>query len=133
MFSVRPYNEEKDFETVCSWWTARSLPRIWKALLPLETTFVVEHDGVPVTCACLYLMNCPDASMVEMLASNPNVSKEVRREGVSLIFSHLEKEAKSRGYRTLVLFSYEDKLKDRYLELGFIPAISNVTTFAKSI
>jgi hypothetical protein len=124
--TIRPY-KETDFQTIQKW-----SPRIWKSLFP-DTTYIAEIDGVPSVCLCLYLMNSPDACMVENLFSDPTQKGPARKEAVNLLFKHLEEVAKSLGYKTLVLFSYEDKLKLRYEEIGYVRTVDNVTTYAKSL
>jgi N-acetylglutamate synthase-like GNAT family acetyltransferase len=132
MYSIRPY-QDSDLQTVQKWWIEQGLAPVWRALLPLESTYILEIDGEPALCACLYLMNSEDACMVENLVGNPKFKGTQRYEAVPVLFKHLENEAKRFGYRTLVLFTYEDKLKERYQDLGFIKTTENVTTFAKSI
>jgi hypothetical protein len=78
-------------------------------------------------------MNSPDAAMVENLFSDPTQKGPERRDAVNKIFKHLEEVAKSLGYTTLVLFSYEDKLKERYEGMGYTRTLNNVTTFSKKL
>jgi N-acetylglutamate synthase-like GNAT family acetyltransferase len=133
MVQIRPYVEASDFDEVQSWWVSAGYPPIWKALLPQETTYVLEKDGMPSLCACLYLMNAPDACMIENLVANPRLNAEDRHNFVPMLFEYLESEARKRGYKTIVLFSPTEKLKSRYMELGFVPTATNITTFAKTL
>ena len=100
--------------------------------LPTDTTYILEVDNIPVLSACLFLMNCKDASMVENVIGNPEY-KELRKGKLPLLINHLENEAKNLGYNTLVIFSFEDKVKSIYENLGFKKTLENVTTFAKEI
>lgn len=129
---VRNYNEETDYATLVSWWKEQGLAPAWKALLP-ETTYIAEIDGVPVVAASLFLMNVPDAAMMENLIGNPSYKGKGRREAAQAVLAHAEGEARKRGYRTLVLFTAEDRLKDLYRGVGFQETLTNVTTFSKDI
>lgn len=133
MLTIRSYNESQDFSMLESWWLHNNT-KIWKTALPKESTFIAEYNNKPIASICIYLMNSPDAAMVENLIGNPDPElKEHRKEAVDLLFKHVEEVAKSLGYTTLVLFSYEDKLKDRYSNLGYTKTLENVTTFSKKI
>lgn len=130
--SIRAYNETSDYEMLSSWWNGHGQAAPRKDMLP-DTTYILEYDNKPLLSACLYLMNCKAASMVENVISNPFFPVASRQDCVAHLFSHLESVAKSKGYNTLVLLSYEDKVKHRYEDLGFKRTLNNVTTFAKEV
>lgn len=130
--NVRLYNES-DLPMLKSWWKTFESHPAWEDLLPKDSTFVVEHNGIPVASMCLYLMNVPIAAMMENLIANPEVEKSLRHEAVNFLFSHIENVAKEKGYKTIVLFSYVEKLKQRYEDLGYSRTLENVTTFAKKL
>lgn len=129
---IRNYNKE-DYKMLASWWHEHLQLAPREDMLPPDTTYILEYDNQPVLSACLYLMNCPGASMLENLISNPKHESLERKILVSYLIKYIEREAKKRGYNTLVLFSYQDKLKIRYEELGFVKTLDNVTTFAKEV
>ena len=131
--SIRLYNESLDYEMLSSWWEGHGQAAPRKDMLPEDTTYVLEVNGKPLLSACLYLMNCKAASLVENVISNPLIFLPNRKQLVSALFSHIENVAKSKGYNTLVIFSYEDKVKNRYEELGFTKTLNNVTTFSKEV
>lgn len=133
MFKIRPYVEASDYETLKGWWEKQNMTPAWKALLPEESTYVLEIDDVPALSLCLYLMNCKDACMVENLIGNPDITGPKRKEATKQLFLYVEEVAKAKGYTTLVLFSYQEKLKQYYESLGYRKTLENVTTFAKSI
>lgn len=124
--------EDDDYEMVVGWWAKQDELPPSRSMLP-ETTWILELDGTPALCVCLYLMNCPEACKVENLVGNPDLKGPDRYQALSILFEHLEEEARDRGYSALVLFSHEPRLKDRYQELGFVKTLENVTTFSKRI
>lgn len=130
MYKIRPY-KKSDFEMVCSWWNSAEMPGMRESMIP-STTYVVEKDGDPMMTACLFLMNCPDGCMVENLVSSPEY-KGNREGATELLFGHLESVAKDQGYKTMVIFSHEEKLKNLYKNMGFVKAMDNVTVFSKAV
>jgi len=129
---IRRYRTD-DYEMLCDWWREAGMTPPTRNMLPEQTTWICERLGVPMVSACLYLMNCKDASMVEHVIGNPKYKGIERSNALDELLHHLEKEAKDRGYRVLVIFSYNEKVKARYLELGFKNTLNNVSTFAKAI
>lgn len=130
MINIRKYKVE-DLTMLQSWYSAIGWT-LKETSLPKDTTFVLEVDNIPVLSGCLFLMNCEDACMIENFIGNPE-HKELRKDKLPILLKHLEQEAKKAGYKTVVLFSFEDKLKKLYENLGFTKTLDNVTTFAKEI
>ena len=130
--NIRIIDLKKDFELLNKWALAgHGLP--FKLDIIPETTYIIEHQNQPIATLCLFLMNCKGGAMVENLLSDLSVDKGIRKEAVNLLFNHVEKVAKEKGYNTLVLFSNVDKLKERYTDLGYKETMSNVSTFAKEL
>lgn len=113
------------------WWGDNPLKPI-RELLP-DTTYIISENNEDVACGCLYLTNCKYACLIENVISNPKVKSEFRKKSVARLIKHLEQEAKSQGYKAVSLFSTVDKLKLRWVELGFAPIQNNITTFSKFI
>lgn len=112
-----------------SWWgdnEAKPTPE----MIP-STSYILEDEGHPIAAASLFLTNCEYAAWIEHLIADPKIEAEQRHEAVEVLFHFLEGEARRFGYRAVALFSYVDKLKTRYEELGFIPTKDHVTTFVK--
>lgn len=130
MINIRPY-KSSDLTMIQLWAIDQNMAPVWDISLPEDSTFVLEIDGVPALTACLYLMNSKQACMIEHLVGNPEFKNKGRREAVTVLFKYLEDLAKSKGYTNVVLFSYEDKLKDKYEALGYSRTLENVTTFSK--
>lgn len=130
MIQIRTLDHE-DFPLLCSWWEEHGMPTPTRGIYP-PTSYMCLYDGTPVLSASLFLMNCPEAAKIENLVGNPLLSTE-RKECVPLLFRHIERIAAAWGYKRLVLFSYEEKLKQKYEELGYVKTLENVTTFSKKI
>lgn len=128
---IKPFTID-DYPMLKSWWNDAGMMAPPMDMLPLETTFICSPDGIPLVSGCLYLMNCKTA-MVEHIIGNPNHKGIERKNALELLIWHLEVEARSRGCTYLMIFSYEQKVKNRYEELGFIETLNNVSTFSKEI
>lgn len=133
MFTIRQYTEE-DFPLLNSWWMDWEKTPAWKELLPEESTFIVEYENKPIASACLYLIfGVQNAAMVEHLISDKHSDPVVREEAVDLLVSYMEQVAMQCGYKSLVCFGYNEKVKDRYKELGYQETLQNVSTFSKRL
>ncbi len=130
MYNIRNYTSS-DYNTISNWSHQRGMGVLKESMIP-STTYIVEKEGQPVVTGCLFLMNCEAGCMVENILSNPEF--DGNREGATqFLFSKLEDKAKNLGYNTMVIFSYEPKIKQLYETLGFTKTLENVTTFAKEI
>lgn len=123
--------EGSDFSLLSAWWSEHGMPSPTRDIYP-PTSYMCLYDGVPTLSASLFLMNCPGAAKIENLVGNPLLRAE-RKECVPLLFRHVERIAAAWGYKQLILFSYEDKLKQKYEDLGYVKTLENVTTFSKKI
>lgn len=126
---IRNYTDN-DFEMLKSWWSASNLT-ISEDMIPKDTTYILEVSGIPMYSACLYLMNCKAGCMIENVIRNPD--KESVNGALEELTLFLEHKAKDMGYTKVVIFSYKEKVKDLYENLGFHKTLDNVTTFCKEL
>lgn len=81
--NIRKFNKEKDYETVLSWATKRNLK-----YPPLD---FLSDDGLIIDNVCsvfLYKTNSK-VLFLEALISNPNTTKELRSQGLDILFSNI--------------------------------------------
>lgn len=125
---IRLYRES-DFELLKSWWIeANELPPL-KEMMTLDSTFVLEKDGVPVMSLCVYFTNCKHLAYLENFIRNPSLNNSNLYS--EKIVTHVEEFARSKGYRIIACLSYKDKLKQRYQQLGYINTLNNLSSFVK--
>jgi hypothetical protein len=129
---VRKYTSA-DYEMVSGWWKTGLDKETIKDLYPEESSYIFEFEGKPLLGASLYMMNSPIACMLENVISNPEYKVENRKELVNEFIEFLLNEAKAKGYKNIILLAYEDKLKDRWLDLGFKCVTNNISAFSKSL
>lgn len=131
MFLVRNY-EPDDYLMIVSWWKDHKEIGPTEEMLPVESTFIIEENKVPVLCATLYLTNTKEFCIVDNLVANPN-HKEKRRRAVEVMDEQLVMFAKKLGYKKLLCMTEKPVLKKRYMEFGFKPTLENITALIKEI
>ncbi|HEX5130476.1 MAG TPA: hypothetical protein VFV90_12055 [Usitatibacter sp.] len=96
-----------------AWMVKRGQPEPPRDIFP-PTGWVVPG----VAAWWLYLTDSTLA-WTEMLVGNPDVSKEMRREGLDLVIAHVLREAKAAGTRLLVCNVDRGDLEERAVKHGY--------------
>lgn len=130
--SVRHYTPS-DFPLISSWWIAHGEPGPLPSMLPPESTFLLEMDGIPALCVSLYLTNSSEVAYIENFCGNPELDGPARRSAAPHLVKYIENFALSRGYARLFCLAHKEPLKRRYEELGYTRTLDNVATFCKSL
>lgn len=128
---IRHYQKE-EYYNVLSWWEQHEECAPTKDMLPEESTFILEENGIPWVCITLYLTNSKEFAWIDNLVANPAIKKS-SKEAVNTIVEHVEKFAKNKGYKKLFCMAIEDKLGKRYQELGYNMTCNSVKTFLKDV
>jgi hypothetical protein len=112
------------------WWESSGEPVPSRDLLPVNSTFIAELSGAPALAVCLYLTNTPELAFVENFIGNPRL-KGARRQAVKPLLDYITGFAKAMGYRRLFCMTDKESLVKHYMELGFVPTLSGVTTLVR--
>lgn len=128
---IRNY-QSSDFETVSRWWAHSKEIGPLEGMLPPESTYILELDGIPALCVTIILTNTKEFCYLENFAGNPTVERAQRRKASQLLTKHVTTVAKSLGYKRLLCLAYKGPLKKRYQELGFTRTLDGVSGFCKS-
>lgn len=132
-YKVRNYKPD-DFTMISSWWADSKEVGPIEAMLPPESTFILELNGVPTVCVTLYLTNAKAFCMADNLISNPAVKdREWRAKAVDLMNGFADGFARERGFERILCLTEKNALKRRYMELGYKPTLDGVTTFIKEV
>lgn len=131
-FKIRNYTDS-DFEMIQSWWTKQNEFPPTKEMLPEESTFICEYEGVPLTCITVYLTNSLEFCMLDNFIGNPEFSGEKRREASGRIIGWSEVFAMTKGYKSIMCLALKDKLKEYYQTFGYTKRFDNVATFNKEL
>lgn len=129
---IRLYKPE-DFEMIQSWWTSQGEISPSKEMMPLDTSFVLEENGVPLASVCLYFTNSKEICHFANIVGSPDSKGPKRKEATQLLLEYAKLFAKEHGYKKLLCFSYKDKLKKRYEEMGWTPTLHNITSFVMNL
>jgi len=128
MYKVRNYKAE-DYQMVKGWWDASKEAAPGPELLPLDSTLVLEIDGVPSVCVALFLTNSKEMCLMEGFISKPDLPKAIRNDAVQTMFDSACLFAKKLGYKKVITLAYVDKIKTRCVELGFTKTLDNLSSF----
>lgn len=132
MFSVRNF-KQVDFEMLQNWWKTQDEFPPTREMLPEETTFICEHNDLPLVSITLYLTNSKEFCMLDNFVGNPELRGDLRKEASALIISHAEQLAKKLGYKSIMCLALKDKLGEYYQSFGYKKRFSNVLTFNKEL
>lgn len=78
--------------------------------------------------ACVFFIEGTKTCMIENAIKKPNTNVQG---GLEFLFSHLDNVAKQRGCTSIILFSYLDKLKKKYADMGYTNTVNNCSFFSK--
>lgn len=126
---IRLYKKE-DYEMIASWWIAANEPAPPANMMTEDSAFILEIDNKPVISVMLLLTNSPLAWLTSFV-KDPKFKDS--KTASKAIVTYAENFAKQKGYETLLMFSYKDKLKKRYQELGYINTANDLSSFMKRI
>ena len=131
MFNIRKFESIQDTHEVLSWYEHYDIPCEWINTMPENTSYLLEIDGKPGIAACLLLTKCQKLAFIENAIGNPELEGPKRAEGLQVLFKHLEDEAKNMGYKVVLILAEENKLKSKYINMGYAEAMHNVTVLSK--
>jgi hypothetical protein len=132
MVSVRHY-KHTDWPEISAWWAHSGEVSPLPLMMPEESSFIAEVDGEPALAVALYLTNTPELAYIENFVGNPKLAGPKRREAAHVLVETFCKFAKERGYNRLLCMSEKPVLVKRYMELGFQPTLSGLTTLVRSM
>ena len=113
-----PYSHRAHYDTVVSWWHGWNLPSSPKSFLPLG--YVARNaKQEPICAGFLYQLGNTPMFWIEGIVSNPEASKEDRKDALVRLITALTKEAKDRGCEMLLGSTPRDSLAAIYGECGF--------------
>ncbi len=105
--------EQKDYDTVESWFSTRGIFPAQYHALP-EIGFIVEN----IACGFLYKTDS-SVALIENLIANPEESRENRDEALDIVVSSILDEAKKLGYRSITGITRLEPVLKRAFKHGF--------------
>jgi hypothetical protein len=131
-YVIRNY-EDRDYDMLKNWWHSQNEPAPTKDLIPIDSTFILEVDKEPIVSLSVILTNTSGMCILENFIADPLKKGSMRKECSSVITNYALTFAMGMGYKRAVCFSYKDKLKQRYKDLGMKPTINNLTSFVREL
>lgn len=129
--TIRNYSNT-DYPMIESWWLECGEIAPLPGMMPEESSFVAEIDGVPALAIALYTTNTFELAYLENFIGNPAMRGEVRQKAASELVEHTVADAKRRGYKRLMCMTEKSILTSRYSQLGFYPTLCGVTTLVRN-
>lgn len=123
--TIRPYTHN-DFKMIQSW--HKESPE--KEQLPLESSFILEKNDVPVVCISVFLTNTNICYMENMIA-NPEIKD--RKDATKAIMEHAWNFAKDKGYKYAVGFTKHESLAKRHLQMGWQKKFNNIIILGQEL
>lgn len=115
-----------------SWWTDQKEFPPFPEMMPEESTWIAEIDGIPILSLTMYLTN-GGFGWAENFIGNPNFRNSKRKDAANEIVAHMIEFAKSKGLKRIVCMSEKQKLVFRYSELGFTETLNGLTSLVREI
>jgi hypothetical protein len=126
--------KKKDYDAFFfAWWKKRGdevLPTL--DMIP-PTYWAIFIDDKPVASFGFLITNLKKVCYACHLVSNPDFQSEVRRKAVKALCEYVFSEAREKGFENMLAFSYQPKLTERFLNLGFRHTVTNLNSFCKSL
>lgn len=126
MITIRQYSP-LDLPLLNRWYERVGVFGISENLLP-STTYILENNGKPVIAHSLVCTNVKEYAYLEGFISDVDYRAPDRDELVRYMVNFMKDLGKSLGYRRLLTIAPNEKLRQRYIELGGKATMENVTT-----
>ena len=95
---VRPWNRDKDYNTLVKWWTEWEFGTVPKECLPPDG-IIVEVDGKPVCAGGLYIGEGTQFGFMEWIVTNKSAEPKTVHKCLKLCIDSIMTLAKDRGIK----------------------------------
>ncbi len=130
---IRNYKDE-DFKMIAKWWTDVNENGPLPGMMPEESTFILEWDGVAIAALTALETNTKGISYLEGYIGNPMKGlASIRRELAPMLWNHAFKYLKDKGFERVLCVTSHEKLVTRYEQLGMTKLSSGYTALAKEL
>ena len=126
---IRPY-KNSDYEMICSWWAMRYEYPPLQGMMIEDGTFIYEIKGKPAMSLTVYKTQS-NIGYLEGYISNPEI--ETKKEYGQELWDHCFQWAKENGVKHLVCYTNQERLVERYTQLGMSPTINRLTALSKDL
>ena len=130
---IRPWDRDKDYNTLVSWWKQWEFGIVPKECLPPEGV-VVEDNGKPVCAGGLYIGEGTQFGFMEWIVVDKNADKRAGHNGLKMCIDGIMQMAKDRHIKLVYTATKEQALHKRYEKYhDMVLTESNIKTFLRDL
>jgi hypothetical protein len=126
------YNNEY-FETISQWWKDSCGTEPVEGMMIENGTFILMINKVPALCVTVLLTQSKQMAYIFGFVKNP-LFKGINLEPYGkVLWDYCADFAKAHGYKRLLCFADNPKLKEKYERFGFTKTLDNLSSFVREI
>jgi len=130
---VRPWDRDKDYDTLVKWWTQWQFGVVPKECLPPEGV-VVELDGKPICASGLYIGEGTQFGFMEWIVTDKQADSRKMHSALKMCIDSIMRLAKDKGLKLVYTATKEQALHKRYTKYhNMMLTESNVKTFLRDL
>ena len=130
---VRPWDRDKDYNTLVKWWNDWEFGKVPKECLPPDG-IIVEVDGIPVCAGGLYIGVGTQFAFMEWVVADKRANKRDVHKALKICIDAIMKLAKSKGMKLVYTATKERELHKRYVKYhDMILTETSVKTFLRDL
>ena len=129
----RPWDRDKDYDTLVKWWTQWEFGIVPKDMLP-EDGVIVSVDDKPICAAGIYLYPKTALALMEWVVTDKDSNLRKRHKALKMCIDSIMNLAKKRGAKLVYTMTKEEALQKRYQKYhNMVLTESNVKTFIRDL
>ena len=129
----RPWDRDKDYDTLVKWWTQWEFGIVPKDMLPQDGV-IVSVDDKPICAAGIYLYPKTSLSLMEWVVTDKDSDLRKRHKALKMCIDSIMNLAKKRGAKLVYTMTKEEALQKRYQKYhNMVLTESNVKTFIRDL
>jgi len=129
----RPWDRDKDYDTLVKWWTQWEFGIVPKDMLPQDGV-IVSVDDEPICAAGIYLYPKTALALMEWVVTDKDSNLRKRHKALKMCIDSIMNLAKKRGAKLVYTMTKEEALQKRYQKYhNMVLTESNVKTFIRDL
>ena len=129
----RPWDRDKDYDTLVKWWTQWEFGIVPKDMLPQDGV-IVSVDDKPICAAGIYLYPKTALALMEWVVTDKDSDLRKRHKALKVCIDSIMDLAKKRGAKLVYTMTKEEALQKRYQKYhNMVLTESNVKTYIRDL
>ena len=130
---IRPWDRDKDYDTLVKWWADWEFGKVPKECLPPEG-IIIEDNGEPLCAGGLYIGEGTQFGFMEWIVTDKQADSRKVHTALKLCIDSIMKLAKDRELKLVYTATKEQALHKRYTKYhNMMLTESNVKTFLRDL